>query len=159
MGCKLLSTGKILTVPVEEAPANSVPAAAVIQRVRALFGMNKFAFAIRSVILSGFRNRRWSLAVGRWQNRICERRTTKDEQHLSETTEEHRGAQKLASHQDGGPALANFVSDTLGLGPNIYTPSGARNPRRELRSAFSGTTKSHDWHVQPSCQRPNRVSA
>jgi hypothetical protein len=28
-----------LTVPSEEAPANSVPAAAVIQRVRALFGI------------------------------------------------------------------------------------------------------------------------
>jgi hypothetical protein len=28
-----------LTVPAEEAPANSVPAAAVIRRVRALFGM------------------------------------------------------------------------------------------------------------------------
>ena len=30
---------KQLTVPEEEAPANSVPAAAVIQRVRALFGI------------------------------------------------------------------------------------------------------------------------
>jgi hypothetical protein len=39
LGRKLLSTGKIMTVPVEEAPANSVPAAAVIQRVRALFGI------------------------------------------------------------------------------------------------------------------------
>ena len=29
----------MMTVPVEEAPANSVPAAAVIQRVRALFGI------------------------------------------------------------------------------------------------------------------------
>lgn len=28
-----------MTVPREEAPANSVPAAAVIQRVRALFGI------------------------------------------------------------------------------------------------------------------------
>jgi hypothetical protein len=36
---KLLSTGTIMTVPVEEAPANSVPAAAVIQRVQALFGI------------------------------------------------------------------------------------------------------------------------
>ncbi len=31
--------GRNLTVPREEAPANSVPAAAVIQRVRALFGI------------------------------------------------------------------------------------------------------------------------
>ncbi len=33
------STGTIMTVPVEEAPANSVPAAAVIQRGQALFGI------------------------------------------------------------------------------------------------------------------------
>jgi hypothetical protein len=112
-----------------------------------------------SVILSGLGNRRWSLVVGRWQNRICERRTTKDERRLPEFTEEHRGTQELASRQDGGPALANFVSDTLGLGPNIYTPSRTRNPRREPRSALLDATKSHDWHVQPSCQRPNRVSA
>ena len=39
MGCKLLSIGTIMTVPDEEAPANSVPAAAVIQRVQALFGI------------------------------------------------------------------------------------------------------------------------
>ena len=39
MGRKLLSIGTIMTVPDEEAPANSVPAAAVIQRVRALFGI------------------------------------------------------------------------------------------------------------------------
>ena len=38
--CKLLSTGKKkVTVPVEEAPANYVPAAAVIRRGRALFGI------------------------------------------------------------------------------------------------------------------------
>ena len=30
--------GRILTVPAKEAPANSVPAAAVRQRVQALFG-------------------------------------------------------------------------------------------------------------------------
>ena len=39
MGRKLLSTKTIMTVLVEEAPANSVPAAAVIQRVQALFGI------------------------------------------------------------------------------------------------------------------------
>jgi hypothetical protein len=38
-GRKPLSAGKIMTVPAEEAPANSVPAAAVIQRVQALFGI------------------------------------------------------------------------------------------------------------------------
>ena len=37
-GCKPLSAGKIVTVPAEEAPANYVPAAAVIRRGRALSG-------------------------------------------------------------------------------------------------------------------------
>ena len=36
--CKLLSSGKIMTVPEEEAPANYVPAAAVIRREQALSG-------------------------------------------------------------------------------------------------------------------------
>ena len=35
---KLLSMGKIMTVPIEEAPANFVPAAAVIRGGQALFG-------------------------------------------------------------------------------------------------------------------------
>ena len=39
MGRKLLSTKTIMTVLVEEAPANSVPAAAVIRRVQALIGI------------------------------------------------------------------------------------------------------------------------
>ena len=47
-GCKALSVGRkclklntqlALTLPTEEAPANSVPAAAVIRRVRALIGI------------------------------------------------------------------------------------------------------------------------
>ena len=37
-GCKPLSAGEKLTVPAEEAPANYVPAAAVIRRERALSG-------------------------------------------------------------------------------------------------------------------------
>ena len=37
--CKLLSLGKKLTVPKEEAPANYVPAAAVIHREQALSGI------------------------------------------------------------------------------------------------------------------------
>ncbi len=37
-GCKPLSAGKIVTVPAQEAPANYVPAAAVIRRGRALSG-------------------------------------------------------------------------------------------------------------------------
>ena len=38
MDCKALSDGKMMTVPSEEAPANFVPAAAVIRRGRVLFG-------------------------------------------------------------------------------------------------------------------------
>ena len=37
--CKPLSSGTIMTVPEEEAPANYVPAAAVIRRVQALSGI------------------------------------------------------------------------------------------------------------------------
>ncbi len=37
--CKVLSPVKIMTVAGEEAPANSVPAAAVIRRGLALFGI------------------------------------------------------------------------------------------------------------------------
>ncbi len=37
--CKVLSTGTIMTVPVEEAAANYVPAAAVIRKQQALFGI------------------------------------------------------------------------------------------------------------------------
>ena len=36
---KLFIVGKMMTVPKEEAPANYVPAAAVIRRVQALFGI------------------------------------------------------------------------------------------------------------------------
>ena len=36
---KLFILGKRMTVPKEEAPANYVPAAAVIRRVQALFGI------------------------------------------------------------------------------------------------------------------------
>ena len=38
-GCKPLSAGTKMTVPAEEAPANYVPAAAVIRRERALSGI------------------------------------------------------------------------------------------------------------------------
>ena len=38
-GVKICQWGRIMTVPTEEAPANSVPAAAVIRRVRALSGI------------------------------------------------------------------------------------------------------------------------
>ena len=39
IGCKPLSSGRIMMLPEKEVPANSVPAAAVIQRVRALIGI------------------------------------------------------------------------------------------------------------------------
>ena len=39
MGCKALSAGTMMTVPAEEAPANFVPAAAVIRRGLALLGI------------------------------------------------------------------------------------------------------------------------
>ena len=38
LGCKTLSLRRIMMLPEKEVPANSVPAAAVIQGVRALFG-------------------------------------------------------------------------------------------------------------------------
>ena len=38
LDCKPLSAGTIVTVPAEEAPANYVPAAAVIRRGQALSG-------------------------------------------------------------------------------------------------------------------------
>ena len=38
-GVKICQWGRILTVPTKEAPANSVPAAAVIRRVQALSGI------------------------------------------------------------------------------------------------------------------------
>ena len=38
LSCKPLSAGTIMTVPAEEAPANYVPAAAVIRRGQALSG-------------------------------------------------------------------------------------------------------------------------
>ncbi len=39
LSCKPLSAGTIVTVPAEEAPANYVPAAAVIRRGQALSGI------------------------------------------------------------------------------------------------------------------------
>jgi hypothetical protein len=39
IGCKLLSLGKKKTSPRKEAPANFVPAAAVIREGRAFFGL------------------------------------------------------------------------------------------------------------------------
>jgi hypothetical protein len=52
LGCKPLSAGTIMTVPAEEAPANYVPAAAVIRRGRALSGIIG-----RKELVGGFESR------------------------------------------------------------------------------------------------------
>src|SRR5881392_3787254 len=52
-GCKPLSAGTKLTVPAEEAPANYVPAAAVIRRGQALSG-----FIGRKELVGGSTSRR-----------------------------------------------------------------------------------------------------
>ena len=54
--CKLLSSGKIMTVPEEEAPANYVPAAAVIRREQALSG-----FTGCKGCVGGFASQMWNL--------------------------------------------------------------------------------------------------
>ena len=53
-GVKFCQWGRILTVPTEEAPANSVPAAAVIRGVQALSGIigrKAFVGGISSLVL------------------------------------------------------------------------------------------------------------
>ena len=53
-GVKFCQWGRILTVPTEEAPANSVPAAAVIRGVQALSGIigrKAFVGGISSLML------------------------------------------------------------------------------------------------------------
>ena len=53
-GVKICQWGRTMTVPTEEAPANSVPAAAVIRRVQALSGISgrkEFVGGIVSLVL------------------------------------------------------------------------------------------------------------
>ena len=53
-GVKFCQWGRIMTVPTEEAPANSVPAAAVIRGVQALSGIigrKAFVGGISSLVL------------------------------------------------------------------------------------------------------------
>ena len=53
-GVKFCQWGRNMTVPTEEAPANSVPAAAVIRRVQALSGIigrKAFVGGISSLVL------------------------------------------------------------------------------------------------------------
>ena len=54
-GVKICQWGRNLTVPTEEAPANSVPAAAVIRRVQALSGIigrKEFVGGLLSLVLN-----------------------------------------------------------------------------------------------------------
>ena len=54
-GVKFCRWGRKMTVPTEEAPANSVPAAAVIRRVRALSGIigrKEFVGGLLSLVLN-----------------------------------------------------------------------------------------------------------
>ena len=54
-GVKFCQWGRNLTVPTEEAPANSVPAAAVIRRVQALSGIigrKEFVGGMLSLVLN-----------------------------------------------------------------------------------------------------------
>ena len=53
-GVKICQWGRTMTVPTEEAPANSVPAAAVIRRVQALSGIigrKEFVGGLLSLVL------------------------------------------------------------------------------------------------------------
>ena len=54
-GVKICQWGRTMTVPTEEAPANSVPAAAVIRRVQALSGIigrKEFVGGLLSLVLN-----------------------------------------------------------------------------------------------------------
>ena len=79
-GCKPLSAGTIMTVPAEEAPANYVPAAAVIRRERALSGFIGRKARVggclsgtstpRAQPPAGFRTGRLECGRGKW-NSMC----------------------------------------------------------------------------------------
>ena len=55
LGRKALSEGKIMTVPLEEAPANYVPAAAVIRRGQALSGIIGRKEYVGGLLSAGFK--------------------------------------------------------------------------------------------------------
>ena len=70
-GVKFCQWGRILTVPTEEAPANSVPAAAVIRGVQALSGIigrKAFVGGISSLVLKPGAQLRFG--TGYWQTRM-----------------------------------------------------------------------------------------
>ena len=70
-GVKICQWGRNLTVPTEEAPANSVPAAAVIRRVQALSGIigrKEFVGGMLSLVLKPEAQLQFS--TGYWQARM-----------------------------------------------------------------------------------------
>ena len=70
-GVKICQWGRTMTVPTEEAPANSVPAAAVIRRVRALSGIigrKEFVGGLLSVVLNA--GAQPLFGIGYWQTRM-----------------------------------------------------------------------------------------
>ena len=101
-GCKPLSAGTIMTVPAEEAPANYVPAAAVIRRERALSGFIGRKARVGGCLSgtsnpgaqppAGSRTGRLECGRGRW-NSMCSGG-------MRRYMEEHRGRRQLA-----GPSL------------------------------------------------------
>ena len=67
-GVKICQWGRNLTVPTEEAPANSVPAAAVIRRVQALSGIigrKEFVGGLLSLVLKS--EAQLLFGTGYWQ--------------------------------------------------------------------------------------------
>ena len=70
-GVKICQWGRNLTVPTEEAPANSVPAAAVIRRVQALSGIigrKEFVGGMLSLVSKPEAQLRFG--TGYWQTRM-----------------------------------------------------------------------------------------
>ena len=70
-GVKICQWGRNLTVPTEEAPANSVPAAAVIRRVQALSGIigrKEFVGGLLSLVLNA--EAQLLFGIGYWQTRM-----------------------------------------------------------------------------------------
>ena len=70
-GVKFCQQGRIMTVPAEEAPANSVPAAAVIRRVQALSGIigrKEFVGGMLSLVSKPEAQLRFG--TGYWQTRM-----------------------------------------------------------------------------------------
>ena len=67
-GVKFCQWGRILTVPTEEAPANSVPAAAVIRRVQALSGIiGRKAFVGGTLSLVSKPGAQLRIGIGYWR--------------------------------------------------------------------------------------------